>query len=81
MERFADLGALIWLGESREFDSPLCRGLEVARQGRDIFVEEPGELSGAFGFNSALSLPVLVDRLVPMLGAALGGDPATPVTP
>ena len=41
-----------------------------------MYVDAFGSLSGAIGFNSALSLPLVVDQLVPMLAAAVDGDPA-----
>ena len=37
------------------------------------------ELSGAFSFSSPLSIPFLLDELVPKLAAAVDGDPATAV--
>lgn len=58
-------------------DSPLYRGLKVSKEGRDIYVESSGELSGAIGFNSALSLPIVIDQLVPKLAAAIDGNPQT----
>ncbi len=35
-------------------------------------------LGGATSFVSVLSLPFLIDELVPRLAAAVDGDPATP---
>jgi iron complex transport system substrate-binding protein len=67
--------------------NPLYQGLDLAREGRDIalvsretdILSEDGVLVGAYSFSSVLSLPYLLDRLVPMLSAAVDGDPATKV--
>ena len=45
---------------------------------RDVFLPENGELYEATSFISVLSIPLLVDELVPKLAAAADGDPATP---
>lgn len=55
---------------------PLYPKLKVAQEGRDIFLIDQ-VLTGALAFGSALSLPYALDRIVPMLTAALDGDPAT----
>ena len=57
-------------------DSAIYRRLAVAREGRDVFVQDP-VLAGAMALISVLSLQLVLDRLVPMLAAALDGDPAT----
>lgn len=57
-------------------NDPLYRILKVAREGHDVFIEEP-VLAGAMAFISVLSLPIVVDQLVPQLAAALDGNPAT----
>lgn len=44
---------------------PLVQQLAVMQQGRALFLE--GDLENAFAFNSVLSLPFVLDRLVPML--------------
>lgn len=54
---------------------PLIAQLESMQAGRAIFME--GEMEEAFGFNSVLSIPYVLDEVVPMLEAALDGDPAT----
>ena len=48
-------------------------------EGRDVFVENLSELGGATSFVSVLSLPILLDGLVPMLAAAIDGDPTTAI--
>lgn len=78
-----DRDVLVWeLGspESRvaiESD-PVYQQLDVAAEGRAVFVVDP-EVAGAMALISALSLPLVIDRLVPQLAAAVDGDPSTPV--
>lgn len=50
--------------------SPVYRLLDVAREGRDVFIEDP-LLAAAMAATSALSLPYVIDKLVPMLAAAV----------
>lgn len=59
---------------------PLYPNLTVVREGRDLFLADK-VLVGALAFGSVLSLPYALDRIVPMLAAALDGDPATAVVP
>jgi iron complex transport system substrate-binding protein len=77
-----DTDVLIWVtvladdyGAVR--NDPLYRRLAVAREGRDLFLD--GTLSGALSFGSVLSLPFALDEIVPMLAAAVDGDPETEV--
>jgi iron complex transport system substrate-binding protein len=49
--------------------------LDATKEGREVFVGH--ELSGAFSHLSLLSLPYAIDNLVPMIEAALDGDPET----
>ena len=80
-----DVDALVWIVDDIETDVPTFRDeplyarLAVSNEGRDVFVENLSELGGATSFVSVLSLPTLLDGLVPMLAAAVDGDPATPV--
>lgn len=46
----------------------LVQQLEATQQDRAIFLE--GDLENAFGFNTVLSLPFLLDGVVPMIEAA-----------
>ena len=57
--------------------NPLFAGRRVAREGRVVTLPEESELNGALSFSSALSLPLVLDGLVPRIAAALNGDPAT----
>jgi iron complex transport system substrate-binding protein len=51
--------------------------LDVVKQGREVFIGENTDYGSAFSFVTVLSLPYVLDRLVPQLVAALDGDPAT----
>lgn len=77
-----DTDLLIWYStESTEpaglADNALYQRLRVARERRDVFLGYEDPLAGAIAFSSVLSLPYAIDRLVPLLAAAVDGDPAT----
>ncbi|MGQ0615972.1 MAG: ABC transporter substrate-binding protein [Acidimicrobiia bacterium] len=57
--------------------NPLYQALDVVAQGRVVPGVEP--IEGALYWASVLSLPYAIERLVPMLAAAVDGDPSTPV--
>lgn len=62
-------------------EDTLYQQLRVAREGRTIFFESVDDpLYGALSFSTVLSLPYLVEHLVPRLVAAVDGDPATEAT-
>jgi iron complex transport system substrate-binding protein len=80
-----DTDVLIWLvddyakGRAAVQSDPLYAKLKVKSEGRDIFLTD-SELEGAAtSFETALSLPYLLDKLVPQLAAAVDGNPATEV--
>jgi len=55
-------------------------GLDVVTQGRTVLLGSySGAVSAALGYGSPLSLPYLLDEVVPALAAAADGDPATTV--
>lgn len=56
----------------------LYQSLDVAREGRDIFLSDE-VLSGALTWSSVLSIPYALENLAPMLAAAVDGDPETEV--
>jgi iron complex transport system substrate-binding protein len=59
---------------------PLFAGLDVVTSGRTVLLGSySGAVSAALGFGSPLSLPYLLDEVVPALAAADDGDPATTV--
>jgi iron complex transport system substrate-binding protein len=55
---------------------PRYRRLDVHAEGRDLFLGLD-LYNGAFVFSSPLSLPLLLDEVVPAMAAAIDGDPAT----
>lgn len=61
-------------------NSPLYQQLDVAREGRDVFIQDKVVL-GAIAWSTVLSLPLAINHLVPRLAAAVDGDPATRPTP
>jgi iron complex transport system substrate-binding protein len=77
-----DVGALIWFADpgpaEKVRDNRVYSRLKVFTEGRDIFLAEKGTLYEATSFISVLSIPLLVDELVPKLAAAADGDPSTP---
>jgi iron complex transport system substrate-binding protein len=81
-----DTDALVWLVTDDAKDKakvqadPLYAALDVKKQGRDIYLEDGEPLGSATSFISVLSLPFLLDGLVPQLAQAVDGDPATAVT-
>ena len=62
-------------------DSRVFRDLKVVREGRIIKLAGDGTSAGALGYNSPLSRPYLLERIVLELAAAVDGDPATKVSP
>lgn len=78
-----DQQALVWFpskdGTAKLKADPLIKNLKVRTEARDIFIEEnyDDELYGATSFVSVLSLPIVLDKLVPKLAAAVDGNPAT----
>lgn len=78
-----DQQALVWFpskgGTVKLKSDPLYKGLNARKQGRDVFIEEDynDDLYGATSFVSVLSLPIVLDKLVPKLAAAADGNPAT----
>jgi iron-siderophore transport system substrate-binding protein len=76
-----DVGALVWFAEpgaeAKLKQHAVYSKLDVRRQGRDVFIPEKGTLYEATSFISVLSIPLLVDELVPKLAAAADGNPAT----
>lgn len=81
-----DTDVLIWTVTSAEEraaieDNPLYQQLDVAQDGRAIFLDISGngDLAGpALVFSSVLSLPVVFDELMPQLAAALDRQTGAP---
>lgn len=55
-------------------NDPLYQKVNVVNDGRDILLDVNGTLSGAYSLSTVLSLPYLLDELVPQLAAAVNGD-------
>lgn len=75
-----DVDAIVWL-DGREVDDlggPVYATLAVHEEGREVFLSSFDDpLGAATSFVSVLSLPFLLDGLVPKLAAAVDGDPDT----
>jgi iron complex transport system substrate-binding protein len=80
-----DVDALVWLvdkydtAKANAAKNPLYSALAVSKEGRDIFIEDGETLGSATSFITVLSLPYIVDNLVPQLVQAVDGNPATAV--
>ena len=77
-----DVGTLVWFAEPAarrpsSSKNAVYSKLDVRKQGRDVFIPEKGTLYEATSFISVLSIPLLIDELVPKLAAAADGDPET----
>jgi iron complex transport system substrate-binding protein len=76
-----DTDAIVWVGpdtlRAQLAADPVYSRLDVATQGRAVFLNENDTLGKAFSFVTPLSIPYLLDGLVPQLAAAVDGDPAT----
>ncbi|MGH9153612.1 MAG: iron-siderophore ABC transporter substrate-binding protein [Acidimicrobiales bacterium] len=71
-----DADLVVWVqvayvdgGRAAIMGDPLVGQMRSARERRQIFLE--GDLENAFAFNSVLSLPFVLDGVVPMLEAAV----------
>lgn len=79
-----DTDVIIWLDSAGADDlgGPIYDSLAVHTEGREVLLDSVGDpLGGATSFVTVLSIPFLLDGLVPMLAAAIDGDPATVVPP
>jgi iron complex transport system substrate-binding protein len=78
-----DGDVIIWLdADDAEgpLGGPLYDTLPVHTEGREVFLDSFDDpLGAATSFITPLSLPYLLDGLVPQLAAAIDGDPATEV--
>ena len=77
-----DRDVLVWISGDADINAkiqanPLRQQLTAVAEGREIFLDQMQ--GGAFSFGSVLSIPYLLDTLVPQLVAAADGDPATAV--
>jgi iron complex transport system substrate-binding protein len=77
-----DVGALVWFADGsrsvKQLEShPVYRDLAVRKQGRGIFIRTRDRVYEATSFPSVLSMPTLLEELVPRLAAGVNGDPKT----
>lgn len=76
-----DVDALVWLAEESTESSlradALYSSLGVVSEGREVFVADSEDVYDAVSFVTPLSIPFVVENLVPRLSAAVDGDPAT----
>jgi len=76
-----DVDAVLWFANpgpaAKVRKDPVYSRLDVRKEGRDVFLTEKGELYDATNVVSVLSLPIVLEQLVPKLAAAVDGDPAT----
>jgi iron complex transport system substrate-binding protein len=85
MERadLLDVDVIVWLDAEEAkgpLGGPVYASLPVHTEGREVYLSSYNDpLGGATSFVSVLSLPFLLDGLVPRMAAAIDGDPATVV--
>ena len=76
-----DTDALVWIAPTslpaQLTADPVYSRLGVATEGRAVFLDETSTFGKAFTFVTPLSIPYLLDGLVPQLATAVDGDPAT----
>ena len=76
-----DVDTLVWVApdtlRAQLTADPVYSRLDVATQGRAVFLNENDTLGKAFTFVTPLSIPFLLDGLVPQLATAVDGDPGT----
>ncbi|MEM9774758.1 MAG: ABC transporter substrate-binding protein, partial [Chloroflexota bacterium] len=80
MPTLLDVDLIVWIAADDAAiqaikDEPLRAALPAAQEGREIFLNQL--MGGAFSFSSPLSLDYLLDEMVPMIEAAMDGDPNT----
>ena len=77
-----DVGTLVWFADGDRTEkqlksNPLYKDLKVRTEGRDVFIAADDRVYDATSFVSVLSMPTLIEELVPRLAAAADGDPST----
>lgn len=70
----ADTAVILPIGYTLEEtqQDALLSSLSVVQDGRAVLIDPDSELAGAWGASSALSIPVVLDQLVPQLAEAAG---------
>ncbi|MEV0389028.1 iron-siderophore ABC transporter substrate-binding protein [Nonomuraea sp. NPDC050643] len=78
-----DTGVIVWSvtdvakGEATLHGDSVYKGLDVVKEGREVYLPENTPPSDAVAFLTVLSVPYVLETLVPRLAAAVDGDPAT----
>jgi len=73
-----DTDLIIWFDDEGKVETLKLRPqMRAFKEGREIFPD--AILSGAFSYSSLLSIDYALDHLVPLIDAAVDGDPATVV--
>ncbi|MEV4174796.1 iron-siderophore ABC transporter substrate-binding protein [Nonomuraea sp. NPDC049709] len=78
-----DTGVVVWSvtdaakGQAELHGDSIYSKLDVVKEGREVYLPENTPPSDAVAFLTVLSLPYVLDTLVPRLAAAVDGDPAT----
>lgn len=77
-----DVDVLVWVPTTAEEvetlnNDPLYQQLDVVAEGRDVIIEPASSLYAGFNFVSVLSLPYVLENTLPLVTAAVDGDPAT----
>jgi iron complex transport system substrate-binding protein len=79
-----DVDALVWLADGTTADTlrsdALYSSLGVVGEGREVLVQEGEDVNDAVSFVTPLSIPLILEDLVPRLAGAVDGDPATVTT-
>jgi iron complex transport system substrate-binding protein len=60
-------------------DDKIYGDLNVVKQGREVFIKETSDYGNAVSLSTVLSIPYVLDRLVPQLAAAVDGKTSTKV--
>ncbi|WP_205856080.1 iron-siderophore ABC transporter substrate-binding protein [Phytoactinopolyspora endophytica] len=73
-----DVDAIVWLdaAEAEDVGGALYESLPVHTEQREVFLESSDPLGAATSFVTVLSLPLLLEELVPMLADAVEGSAA-----
>ncbi|MFJ3662825.1 iron-siderophore ABC transporter substrate-binding protein [Streptomyces sp. NPDC090119] len=80
-----DQGVALWIvpdlttAVTKLHRDPVYGDLNVVKQGREVFVKETSDYGNAVSLSTVLSIPYVLDRLVPQLAAASDGKPETKV--
>jgi len=78
-----DADILVWSSdpdlENTLEENELYQSLDVAGEGRDVYIPFEEVLGGALQWSTVLSLPFAIERIKPMLAAAVDGNPETEV--